>query len=82
MSDTKQIRTGGMHDEDLVELLYYTVLQHASILNYLSTVGSVISCIIGSYSNTSMTATVLSISALATFPNSLSDRTGVSISLL
>ena len=81
MSDTKQIRTGGMHDEDLVELLYYTVLQHASILNYLSTVGSVISCIIGSFSAQS-TTTILSISALATFPNSITARTGVSISLL
>jgi hypothetical protein len=84
MSANKKILKTGVHQEDHVEMLYYLWTGHASILNYLSTVGGILSALIGSLSAEagSGSTTKLSISGLAAFPTSMTTATGVSISLL
>jgi hypothetical protein len=86
MSTGKLIARTGYHDEDLVELIYYVAGQHASILNYMSTLGGVASQLIASLSARADSASyitgALSISKLASFPQSLTALTGVSITLL
>ena len=86
MSTGKLIKRTGYHDEDLIELVYYVVAQHASVLNYMSTLGYTISALIASLSkradSDSYITGEISISALASFPTSLTDMTGVSITLL
>jgi hypothetical protein len=86
MSTRKLIARTGYHQEDMVELAYYLIAQHASILNYLSTLGDVASGLIASLSKRADSASyvtgALSISALASFPASFTTLTGVSITLL
>jgi len=86
MSTKKLIARTGYHDEDLIELTYYVMAQHASVLNYLSTLGYTISALIASLSKRADSASyitgALSISARASFPASLTSLTGVSITLL
>lgn len=86
MSTNKVIARTGYHDEDLIEMAYYIVAQHASILNYMSTLGGVVSGFIASLSKRADSACYiedgLSISKLASFPASLTTLTGVSITLL
>jgi hypothetical protein len=86
MSTKKLMARTGYHDEDLVEIAYYIMAQHASILNYLSTLGGVTSGLIASLSKRADSASyitgALSISKLASFPVSLTTLTGVSITLL
>ena len=84
MSSTKQIRKTGVHQEDLVEMVYYLWAGHASILTYLSTLSSIVSCIIGSLSAEvgSGSTTKLSISGLVSFPTSMTTATAVSITLI
>lgn len=83
----KQIRPEGCNQEDLVELLYYINAGQTSILNYLSTLGDVVSAYIKSlstitvFSGDSWSGTVLSISKLAGHPTSMTDLTGVSITI-
>lgn len=84
MSEGKQIRKNGIHQEDHVEMLYYLVAGFASIRSYLSTVGYTLSALIGSLSAEagSGSATKLSVSGIVSVPTSLTSMTGVSISLL
>ena len=86
MSDKKIIARTGYGDEDLMEQAYYLVAMHASILNYLSTLGGTTSTLIASLSKRADSASyitgALSISKLASFPVSLTTLTGVSITLL
>lgn len=89
MSSTGRIRKDGMHQEDLVEYTYYLWTQQASILNYMSTLGDMCSEIFrqlsaaGTSYSISITATLksLEISKKASFPNSISDLTKVSVTL-
>jgi hypothetical protein len=80
----KKIVPTGVDQSDLVELIYYIWTGQASILNYLSTVGGVLSALIASLSaqNGSTSGTVLSVSGKAAFPTSMTAMTGCSISLL
>lgn len=90
MSINKQIQKRGMHQEDLVELLYYVVAQQASIINYMSTLGNVVSKVFGELSDATTSYSIslsgsygsLEISAKASFPGSITDFTGVSITLV
>ena len=84
MSQNKKIhQKWGYHQEDLVELLYYLYTGHASILNYLSTTGEILSALIASLSAArgSNSATVLSVSGKSSFPTSMTDICNVSINL-
>lgn len=80
----KQIRKGGFNEAEVVEAFYYLREGYTSILGYLSTAGGICSDLIHSLSlrNGSMSGTKLSISGLASFPTSMSDATGVTITLL
>ncbi len=85
MSQNKKIhQKWGYYQEDLVELLYYVYTGHASILNYLSTAGEILSTLITSLSaaDGSNSATVLSVSGITSFPTSMTDICNVSINLL
>ena len=84
MSQNKKIhQKHGYFQEDMVEILYYLYTGHASILNYLSTMGEILSTLITSLSAAegSNSATVLSVSAIASFPTSMTDLCNVSIHL-
>lgn len=88
MSEGKQIRKNGIHQEDLVEIIYYLVDAHASVLGYVSDIRYRISAVITALSgmpsvsiSLSLFGAQQSISAL-TAPTSLTTTTGVSISLL
>lgn len=80
----KQIRKGGFNEAEAVEMLYYLRDGYTSILNYMSTCGGVFSELIASLSakNGSMSGTKLSVSGKASFPTSITDATGVTITLL
>lgn len=80
----KQIREGGFNEAEVVEMFYYLKEGYAEILNYMSTCGGVFSEFIASLSaqNGSMSGTKLSVSGKASFPTSISDATGVTITLL
>lgn len=88
MSESKQIQKRGIHQEDLVEILYYLVDAHASVLGYVSDVRYRMSALITALSG--MPSVSVSLSALGaqislsavTAPTSLTTTTGVSISLL
>ena len=90
MSGTKRISKTGMHQEDLVEVMYCLWTQQASILNYASTLGAFCSEIFRqlsaagtSYSiSISATLTSLEISKVASFPGSITNFTGVSVTLI
>lgn len=85
MSQNEKIyKHWGYHQEDMVDLLYYLVTGHASILNYLSTCGEVISTLITclSAADGSNSATVLSISGKVSFPSSFTDICKVSVNLI
>lgn len=84
MSQNKKIhQKWGYHQEDLIDLMYVLYTGHASILNYLSTTGELISTVIAcvSLAEGSGSATVLSISGLASFPVSMTTLCNVSINL-
>jgi hypothetical protein len=80
----KQITKSGYNQAEVVELLYYLKDGYASILNYMSTAGSIFSCLIASLSakNGSASGTKLSVSGKASLAGSISDYTGVTITLL
>ena len=90
MSSTKQIRKDGVHQEDLVEMVYYLWTQQASILNYLSTLGNVVSKVFGELSDATVSYSIslsgsygsLEISARASFPGSMTTWTAVSVTLV
>lgn len=84
MSENKKIHQKyGYFQEDMVEILYYLYTGHASILNYLSTTGEILSALITSLSagDGSNSGTVLSVSGIASFPTSMTTLCGVSINL-
>ncbi len=80
----KQIRKGGFNEAEVVEMLYYLRDAYTSVLDYMSTCGDVFSTLIHSLSalNGSMSGTKLSVSGKASFPTSITDATGVTITLL
>lgn len=80
----KQIRKGGFNEAEVIEMLYYLSDGYTSILNYMSTCGYVFSKLIGSLSakTGSMSGTVLSVAGKVSFPTSITDATGVTITLL
>ena len=86
----KLIKLQGMDQGDVIELLYYLGTQQTSILNYMSALGRVCSAIFSELSDAetsvslSLSGTVgqsFGITARAGFPGSMSDVTGVTISL-
>lgn len=85
MSSTKQIRKDGVHQEDHVEMLYYLWKGHASILNYLSTLGGAFSdlCkLLSAGVDSAAGSLTMSVSGKASFPASMTTATAVSITLV
>lgn len=85
MSENKKMhQKWGYYQEDMVDLMYVLYTGHASILNYLSTLGGTLSTLIAclSAADGSGSATVLSISGIASFPVSMTTLCPVSINIL
>lgn len=90
MSDTKQINKRGVHQEDLVEMVYYLWKGHGSILTYLSNVGYILSNVLNALSNATTSVSIsysgsigsVNFISAAGFPTSMTTLTGVSITLV
>jgi len=74
MSGTKVISPKGVHQEDLVEMVYSLWKAHASILQCLVAINSLASDAFSASASNSM--------IFNTLPTSLSDLTGVTITLV
>lgn len=90
MSGTKQISPKGVHQEDMVELVYYLWKGHGSILTYLSNLNYLVSNIVNALSNAttsisiSYSGSIGSVNFLSApgFPTSMTTLTGCSITLV
>ena len=85
MSGRKIIGKRGLHQEDLVEMVYSLWKGHASILNYISTLGDQFSALCKLLSggvDSAGGSLTMSVSGKASFPTSMTTTTGVTVTLV
>jgi hypothetical protein len=85
MSGTKVISPKGVHQEDMVEMVYSLWKGHASILNYISTLGDQFSALCKLLSggvDSAGGSLTMSVSGKASFPTSMTTTTGVTVTLV
>jgi hypothetical protein len=85
MSGAKVIGTKGVNQEDLVEMVYCLWAGHASILNYMSTLGGQFSALCKLLSggvDSCGGSLTMSVSGKASFPTSMTTTTAVTVTLV
>jgi hypothetical protein len=90
MSTAKKISPKGVHQEDMVEMVYYLWKAHGSILTYLSNLNYIVSNVFNALSNATTSVSIsysgsigsVNYLSAAGFPTSMTTLTGCSITLV